>query len=310
MPLKQATMPEVSNLFAMQILLLTLILVGLLCVKIKIIDGHTRSALSELILNVFLPCNILSSFLGKDASKLPSLLLILALSAGLLILCFFLSKLFYGRFGAEQKKVLLYATIISNATFLGNPVIESIYGFDALIYSAAYLLPLRVTVWSLGLAIFSGAKGNIRSIVFHPCLVATYLGFAVMFTGFHVPEIFSRIIFSLGNCTTPLSMMLVGSVLGLIEPKKIVTGVVFYYSAIRLILIPLFMLGIMFLIKPEPIVAGVTVILSGTPAPVTTSILAGKYKSDNELASRIIFVSTLLSIVTIPALSGLLQRLM
>lgn len=302
-------MPQVSNLFSMQILLLCFILVGLITAKAKIIDEHTRSSLSDLILDVFLPCNIVSSFLGTDASKLPSLGIILLVSAGLLGICFAASKFLYRRYGTEEKKVLLYATIVSNASFLGNPVIESIYGHGALIYSAVYLIPLRVALWTLGLAIFSGAKGSIRKVVFHPCLVATYLGFVLMLTGFTPPYLVSRIIYSLGDCTTPISMMVVGSVLGLIEPGKIFTKLAFYYSSIRLVVIPLFALVVMLVIHPDPVVTGVTVILSGTPAAVTTSILAGKYKSDNELASRIVFVSTLFSIATVPALIWLLQKL-
>jgi len=301
-------MPVVSNILQMQILLLALMLAGFVSAKAKIIDTHARDSLSDLILGVFLPCNILSSFLNTDTSKLPSLAIMLAFSSGLLCLCFALSKLFYRRFGTEQKKVLLYATIISNASFLGNPVIESIYGIDALVYSAIYLIPLRVALWTLGIAIFSGGKGSVKKVVFHPCLIATYLGFAVMFTGFKSPAWLSRIVFTLGNCTTPISMMVVGSVLGLVDSKKLITGVALYFSSIRLILIPLMALGIMLLIRPDPVVTGVAVILSGTPAPVTISILAGKYKSDNVLASRIVFVSTLLSIVTIPALIWLLQK--
>jgi len=301
-------MPEVTSLFQMQILLLVLILAGLVSAKAKIIDEHSRNSLSDLILNVFLPCNILSSFLYTDTSKLPSMGVVFVVSAGLLIFCFGLAKPLYRRFGTEEKKVLLYATMISNASFLGNPVIESIYGLDALIYSAIYLIPLRVALWTLGLAIFSGAKGNISKAIFHPCLIATYLGFIIMFTGFEAPALLSRIVFTLGNCTTPISMMVVGSILGLVDAKKLVTGLTVYFSSIRLIFIPLLALGIMLIIRPDPVATGVIVILSGTSAPVTTTILASKYKSDKVLASRIVFISTLFSIVTIPALIWLLQR--
>jgi len=292
----------------MQILLLGFILVGFISAKLRMIDEHSRSSISDLILNVFLPCNIISSFFGTDGSQLLSLGLIIVVSTGLLILCFLLSKPLYRRFGAEQKKVLLYATIISNASFLGNPVVESVYGHSALIYAAVYLIPLRVALWTLGIAIFSGSKGSLKKAVFHPCLVAVYIGFIIMFTRFNTPSVLSRFVFSLGNCTTPISMMVVGSVLGMAESKKLITGLSVYFSFIRLICIPLLVLGIMLVINPDPVVTGVAVILSGAPAPVTTSILAGKYKSDNELASKIIFVSTLFSMATIPALVWLLQR--
>jgi len=294
----------------MQILLLSLILVGLISAKTRMIDEHTRNSLSDLILNIFLPCTVVSSFLNTDSSKLKSLGVILVFSTGLMVFCFVLSRLLYRKFGSEQKKVLLYATVVSNASFVGNPVIESVYGLSALVYSSVYLIPLRIGLWTMGIAIFAGTRGSIKKAVFHPCLVATYIGFLILLTGFNPPVLLYKIITTLANCTTPLSMLVVGSILGLVEAKKIITGTTLYYSLIRLICIPLIALGVMYLIHPDPVVTGVAVILSGTPAPVTTAILASKYKSDNVLAGRIVFASTLFSIVTMPALLWLLQAVM
>ena len=294
----------------MQFFLLGLMIVGLICAKTRIIDDHSRSSLSDLILDVFLPCNILASFFDTDRSLLPSLAIILLISTLILVICYFLSKyLLYRKAGPEQKKVLLYATIVSNASFLGNPVIESIYGLGALIYSAVYIIPLRVALWTVGITIFSGGKGNIKKVIFHPCLVATYLGFILMFTGYTPPFEVSRLVLSLSSCTTPISMMVVGSVLATVKPTQMFSKVIFYFTFIRLVLIPLAVLGALLIFHPDPLVTGVSVILSGTPAAVTTSILANKYGSDRELASKIVFASTLFSIITIPLLLLLLNFL-
>ena len=302
----------------MQIFLLCLMMIGLTCAKIRIIDEHSRLSLSDLILDVFLPCTILSSFFGTDISKLPSLGMIFIISALTLAACFVLARyVLYPKAEPEQKKVLLYATIISNASFLGNPVIEGIYGLGALVYSSVYLIPLRAALWTLGVAIFSGGKGNIKKFIFHPCLVATYLGFVVMLTGFTPPSVVSRLVISLGNCTTPVSMIIAGSILGMVKPKQLFTRLTLYYSFIRLLFIPLTLMGILLMFRSvfpavfsiDPVVCGVSVILSGTPAAVTTSILANKYGYGREFASKIVFVSTLLSIVTLPVLIWLLQFL-
>jgi len=300
-------MPETSS-FGMQLILLGMILVGVITAKTGMVDNNSRSSLSDLILNVFLPCNILSSFFDASRSELPSLGIILAISTFTLLFCYVLSKfVLYRKEGVEQKKVLLYATIVSNASFIGNPVIESIFGNEALIYSAIYLIPLRVALWTVGIAIFSGAKGSIRMIVFHPCLVATYIGLFIMVSGFSTPGLVSVLTFGLGNCTTPISMIVVGNILGSVEPKKILGKLPFYYTFIRLVLVPFSLLGILLVLRPLTVITGVSVILCGTPAPVTTTILADKYGSDSELASKIVFSSTLLSIVTLPVLIWLLR---
>jgi len=296
-----------GNLLWTQILLLCLMMVGLICAKTSLIDEKARTSLSDLILCVFLPCTTLSAFLDAGFSQLSALGLIFIISALTLVICFLLSRyIFYRKVETEQKKVLTYATVIPNASFLGNPIIESIYGLDALVYSAVYLAPLRMSLWSVGVAIFSGQKISLKKIAFHPCLVATYLGILIMVTNFKPPILVSRLAITLGNCTTPLSMMVVGSILGTVKPKHFFSKLTLYFSFIRLILIPLMMIGFMVILRPEPIVSGVSIILSATPAPVTGSILANKYGSDRELASEIVFTSTLFSIVTIPVILWLI----
>jgi len=283
--------------------------VGIIATKLHMMDQHSRSSLSDITLFIFLPCNILSSFFSTESSQLPSMGKIFMISMGIMMLSGVLSPLLYKRVNPQQKKVVLYATLISNAGFLGNPVIESIYGLEGLPYVAAYLLPLRVAVWTVGLAVFTGGKGNLKKVIFHPCLIATYLGFLIIVTKFNPPALVSRLAFSLGNCTTPASMMVVGGILATVKPGKIISGLVAYFTFIRLILIPLLVMGALFFLRPDPMLSGISVILSGMPAAATTSLLAEKYGADKELASRITFSSTILSIVTAPLLAWLLQRM-
>ena len=301
-------MIDVYSMFRMQIVLLCLMVVGIIIAKVRIVDQHSRTSLSDLVLNLFLPCNILTSFFGADRSQLPSLGIMLAVSMGILVLSFLLSLALYIRVNPQQKKVLLYATLISNASFLGIPVVESVYGPVGLPYAAVYLVPLRIALLTLGITIFSGGKGNFKKVLLHPCLIATYIGLVIMIFDLTPPALVSRLFTSLGNCTTAVSMLVVGCILASVDPRKIVTGIVAYFTFIRLILIPLAVMGILLLFRPDPIVSGVSVLLAGMPAGATTSILADKYGADKELASKIIFVSTLLSIGTAPALAWLLQQ--
>ena len=301
-------MIEFHNIFMAQILLLCLMLVGAITVKTRLVDARARSSITNIVISVFIPCNILSSFFGTERSQLPSLGIMVVISLGILALSYVLSLVLYKRAAPGQKKVLLYATLISNAALLGNPVIESMYGLEGLTYAAAYLIPIRVAVWTVGLAIFTNGKGYLKKVIFHPCLIATYLGLLIMITGFTPPAIISRLVFSLGNCTTPLSMMIVGCILATVDPRKILSRLTAYFTFIRLVLIPLMVMGILFILRPDPIVSGISVILCGMPAGATTSILADKYGGDSELASKIIFATTLLSIITAPLLALLLQR--
>ena len=303
-------MIETSNVLVVQIFLICLVVVGIITVKARIVDGHTRNSLSDIVLYIFLPCNILSSFFGTDISLLPSIGIMLVISSGILAFTLILSLVLYKRINPEQKKVLLYGTIISNANFLGIPVVEGIYGITGVPYVAAYVLPLRIAVWTFGLAIFIGGKSNLKKVFFHPCLIATYLGLLVMITGFTPPALLSRLVYSLGNCTTPVSMMVVGCILAMVDVRKLVSKLTVLYTFVRLAFIPFCVMGILLLIRPAPMVTGVSVLLSGMPAAVTTTILADKYGADKELASSMAFMSTLLSIFTAPSMAYLLSLIL
>ncbi|MCL2602627.1 MAG: AEC family transporter, partial [Treponema sp.] len=291
-----------------QLFLVCLMLVGWITAKTRIVDVNARATMTNLILFVFLPCNILHSFFSSDRSKLPALAIMLAVAVGVMALSFVLSLLLYRRAGAEQRKVLLYATIVSNATFLGNPVVESIFGTEALPYAAVYVLPMRIAVWTAGLAIFTGSAGNMKKAVLHPCLIATYIGLAMMVAGFRAPLLLERLLFSLGGCTIPMSMLVIGAILAAVDPRKVVSHLTVYYTFIRLLLLPLVVMGVLLALRPAPMVSGIAIIMSAMPAGATTPILADKYGGDSTLASGIVFVSTLLSIVTAPLFAVLVQR--
>jgi predicted permease len=302
-------MIEFHGILTVQLFLLGLMLIGFATVKAGLLDASARSSITELILCVFLPATIVSSFFGSDLSQLPSLVGMIAISFGILLISLVLSLVLYRRVGKEQKKVLMYATLVTNASFMGNPVIESLFGLASMTYVAAYLIPFRVAIWTVGLAIFTGSgKGNIKKVALHPCMIATYLGFVVMATGFTAPEAVSRIVFSLGSCTAPLSMMMVGGILATVDLKKIISGLAVYYTVLRLALIPLLIMVILLALRVESTVLSISVLLCAMPAGATTSILAERYGADKELASRITFLSTVMSIVSIPLLFWLLQQ--
>lgn len=89
--------------------------------------------------------------------------------------------------------------------------------------------------------------------------------------------------------------------------RTIFTKLTLYYSGLRLLAIPLVTLLICRILGTSELVTGVSVLLAGMPAGSTTAILAEKYDGDAVYASGCIFVSTLLSLLTIPALSVLMQ---
>ena len=128
-----------------------------------------------------------------------------------------------------------------------------------------------------------------------------------MLTGITIPSPILRTLSYLSGCMLPVSILIIGSILAGVNIRTIFTKLTLYYSGLRLLAIPLVTLLICRMLGTPELVTGVSVLLAGMPAGSTTAILAEKYDGDAVYASGCIFVSTLLSLVTIPALSVLMQ---
>lgn len=204
--------------------------------------------------------------------------------------------------------MLRYGVICSNAGFLGNPIAESVFGSQGLLFASVALIPLRFAMWSSGLKLFTktDGKSTAKKLLTHPCIIAVAVGFVLMLTQVKLPAFFLKALTGIGSCNTAVSMIVIGSILAEIRIKEILNKELFYFSVIRLIGIPLAVLGILKLFPIDNLVTGVIVLLSAMPAGSTTVMLAEKYDGNAGFASSCVFLSTVLSLVTIPLISFLL----
>ncbi len=104
----------------------------------------------------------------------------------------------HNRFDDSKAIILKYATLVSNAGFMGLPIVESIYGQTGLLYASIALIPQRVFMWSAGLSLFAQTdyKNMIKKVAFHPCIIAVYIG--LPYLGFNLDStIIAVIIISL-----------------------------------------------------------------------------------------------------------------
>nr|WP_279265825.1 AEC family transporter [Romboutsia sp. Marseille-P6047] len=257
-----------------------------------------------MVINVILPCNVINSFyveFSKDI--LINGITILLVSCLLQFVCTFLSSTLFQKVNKERRTVLQYATVCSNAGFLGNPVAEGIYGSMGLLYASIYLIPQRIVMWSAGLSYFtesSSKKDLIKKVVTHPCIVAVGIGLIIMIFQIKLPIFLSDTIKSISGCTTSISMILIGSILADVDIKDMSSKLMWAFSLLRLIIIPLIVLVGCKITNIQSLITGVAVVLAGMPAGSTTAILASKYGGDAEFASKCVVLTTILSMLAIP----------
>lgn len=293
-----------SSLYEMQGMLFLLMVIGVVLKRIGIITDAGKSVLADLVIYVTLPCSILKSFeIEFQAEIIKSSAEILIISCLVQAGCYILNLFLYRKAALKKKKVLLYATMTSNAGILGNPIAEGIFGTMGLFYASIYLIPQRTVMWSLGMTYFTECpdkKTLVKKVCTHPCILAVFLGFIMMLYQVHFPGFLNATVKSLSNANTAMSMLFIGTILADAKLSSLADRTTCYYSAIRLGLIPALVFFFCHLAGTDPLVMGVSVVLAGMPAASVTAILASKYGGDEVFATKCVVFSTLLSMITVP----------
>ena len=297
---------SIVELGSLQLTLFALMRTGAVLKKRGVIDEAGKRCLSDLCINIVIPCNIFKSCLiqfNMDILRSCSLLL---LSAVLMqVLCLLLNRSLFERYDSQRKKVLQYCTIVPMSGFLGNPIAEGIYDQVGVLYTSIFLIPMRIVMWSMGTSYFVAGEGTdkkkvLKNVLTHPCLVAIYLGILCMVTQIQLPSVITETVRYIGNCNSALSMFIVGTILTDVPLRTIFSRDTVLFSVLRLGLLPAAALGLGLLLGLETAPLGVSVLMTGMPAGATAAIFAAKYGSDAPFATRCVVFTTLLSMVTLP----------
>lgn len=296
-------MSDLSAQFHLTGKLLLLMGAGVLLRKKGILTEQGKTQLTDLIIGLILPCSIVSSFLTElTADRLRQSLEILLLSTGVQVFSFLLGHLAYRRCREAHRTVLQYGTVCSNSGILGTPIAEGLFGMEGTYLASIFLIPLRVVMWTLGLSFFTGKAGALspKKLVTHPCIAAVWLGLALMLLPIPLPPLAVDCLRTVGGCSTALAMLLLGGIAADMDPRLLLRGDVWYFTAIRLVLLPLAVFLAATALGLDPLVRSVSVVLTAMPAGSTTSILALKYGGDAPFAAACTALTTVLSLPAVP----------
>lgn len=291
------------QMLTLQLSLFLLIIVGVFAKRNSIISETGKKNISNLLINIILPCNIINSFSGNISNEIiKNSVLAVIISFIIQLSSIIIGKPLFKKFKDNKKPVLNYGLICSNSSFIGLPVVASIFGNTGVLYASIFQIPIRITMWTSGLALFttSDKKKAYKDLLKHPCIIAVEIGFLIMVANISLPEFIGNTISTLSQCTVPISMLVVGCILAECNLLQIFDWSAIYFSFIRLIAFPALVFVILKILGVNDLIIGISILLTGMPAGSTTAILADKYGCDSGFASKVILVSTLLSIFTIP----------
>ncbi len=300
------------------IVLFSLILVGYVIKKLKVVSDEFQAGIAPLILNVTLPAFILSSMNFKfSLETLKSSGWLIAISFAMYGVAFVISKLYSRAIGnpPRQRAAFEYAIMFSNSGYMGYPVVAQLFGEQGVFYAAIYNLSFSVLVWTYGVDLLSGQKNANMPLkkrllaLINPGLIAVLIGFTLFLFNLSLPATVYSLLNMIGATTTPLSMMFIGFILTEIKPAEVLKNFqLLVVSAIRLVLLPALTYLILVLFGFSGLTLYIPVVIVGMPVAVNLAIFASRYQADYRLGSLLIFTSTLLSVITVPIMMLLIQR--
>lgn len=290
-----------------QALMFVYVVTGIIMARAKILHKEGRSSFIALLLDITLPCMILHSF-EQDAgiNEIIAAGKILIISFGCCITSWIIGKIFWRNESPGRKAVLEFSTMFSNAGNAGLPIVSSVFGSEGVFYASFYLLPVRILIWTMGLALFideGDFKKRMMILLKTPSLVVVFIGIALMLSPVKLPVVLSTAIKNIGDMTGPLSMMIIGAALGESSFKEAMDLGAFKLSFVRLIILPLIFLFVLRFLGVENILWEVAVTLTAMPAAANTEIIAEMYGKDYAFAARCVVVSTVVSLVSVPILT-------
>jgi len=279
--------------------------------KSRILDEAGGKGISRLLVNFILPALIVESMQRPFTPELRDLAFeMLGVSFSAYAIAFPLAWLLVRAIGAKggERGAHVFGAIFSNCAFMGFPVVEAILGKEAIFAASVANIPFQLLAFSIGPYILAKTAGGsvklgVSSFV-TPAAVASVLGLGLFIGGLSLPPPLGNALTLLGDTTTPLSMILIGSIVSRMNFRRAVGSFRLYATSLyRLALFPGFLYALLRLLGFKGLLLSLPVILAAMPVAANSAILAEAYGGDAETASSLVLVSTLLSLLTIPVLA-------
>lgn len=328
MPLRGDAMLE-SQLVFLKIAAMFLVMVaGWWAARRNILTPALTKSLSVLVVQLTFPCLIVVQMLGtvnpeslKRGWWVPVFALVSIVLASWVGR--WLSPVF--RVDESRRRTFAFLVAIPNWVFLPLPIAEGLYGGDGVRFVLLYNFGAQIVLWSFGIRILQGGgKGEpvLRTLLGNAGIWATLGGAAVALlwsgaarlghsgvnSGFWLlGDGLIGALTMLGDLTIPLSLLATGAQLGvMVKASEFQWRSLAGVTVARLLVAPSLTI---LLLKGVLLLMGVTlmesefitaVIIVAMPVAISCTMFAERFGGDSQLSASSIFLSTLLSLVTVP----------
>ena len=313
-------------MYAKYFVLFAILFTGWFLRKINFIDDKMNHSMNKLIVYFAYPCLIVHNIGNVDMTG--KVVLDFLITFVISLVCFFLYGLIaFGyakarKFPDDISNVAEFAMTTPNNGFMGFPVSLIFFGEKGLFLMLAHNAAMNFYIFTYCTNLLhrnnpEKKKPTLRNVsraafkfLLNPNILALFIGFALSLLGGILPDVVDEYLLYIGNVSTPMAMIFIGSSLATSDMRKVfTTRVVIESSIVKLLIMPAITIGLVFFLPVDPLIKSIVVLGIAFPTAATVSMLAEQENQSALTASMILVLSTIASIATVPGAISILNMI-
>lgn len=299
---------EIESVVMQMVVLFLIVIVGFCARKWGLMDKDFDRKLSNLVIQVTCPFLIIASTMGDtmpDRSHIPALLGIGVITYAVLnTVAYLIPKILPVK--RDERGMYSFMLAYANVGFIGYPIVASIFGHSAIFYACILNAPGTLTIFVWGVMFVTGDKmGKFNwKLLYSPAMIATYLSIIIVMAGWRAPQFIAQPLTLVGNMTVPAALLVIGSSMAAMEPRLMAGNRGIYSMCLfRLLIIPIGMFFLMTTLGFDRHISAINAVLVGMPVASYGTMFCLRYGKDVTVMTQGTFLSTLLSVISIPLLA-------
>ncbi len=308
---------DIGYVFTTVLSFFILMLIGAVTRICGVLDWQATKKLAGFVVNVAQPLLIICAFQTEyTADKLKIGLSLIGVSAVILVAVSFLARFLFRSSEKSDRPVLEFGMVFANWTYLSYPILAALFGQIGYFYGAFFTLFFNVYIRLYGVIIMSrGKKGAspLKEAVLNPGTIAAVIGVLLFLFKISLPAFLLDSFRLVGDMTFPLSMIVVGSLICNQPLSNLFKAKLYSFSVAKLIVLPVVTLTLCVLMHVlfdfDKGLTFICVTMTCLPASTDTALYSELYKSNSPLGASCVGITTLFSVVTIPTMLWLTNKL-
>lgn len=271
--------------------------------------GFDPKSISAMSLYIMTPVLVFKTFYTNivNIDYLYITVFALTLCIALILIIYLIS--YIRGYSIKEKCGLILGSVFMNNGNYGTPVALLLFGAAGFDYAVILMVIQTIVMATVGIYfaargsdIGGGFKDTLGVVVRMPIVYGALAGWLFQVTGITIGSSFMTTIDLVGNAAIPTIMLVLGMQLAKISLKNVEREKILYAVMIKLAVAPVIAWGIAYFLPVDTLLKQLMVIMAGMPSAANTTMYAIQFNTEPEFVSVCTFVTTVLSLISLPVL--------